>query len=100
MYRVSTDIVNLNIPYRKIVNMKSEEASFTQCRYENCLTKVWNRNGMLVSTKRKRDPSCCHLNTSVVPVWFHDGTTPRLISQWNKAGTIWCHHLSTKLFCY
>ena len=23
-----------------------------------------------------------------------DGTTPGLITQWNKAGTIWCHHLS------
>ena len=29
-------------------------------------------------------------------VGFYDGMTPRLITQWNKAGTIWYHHLSTK----
>ena len=33
-------------------------------------------------------------------VGFHDGTTLRLISQWNKAATIWSHHLLTELFCY
>ena len=31
-----------------------------------------------------------------MPVGFDDGTTLRLITKWNKAGTIWCHHLSTK----
>ena len=31
-----------------------------------------------------------------MPVGSDDGMTPRLITQWNKAGTIWCNHLSTK----
>ena len=33
-------------------------------------------------------------------VGFQDSMTSSLISQWKKAETIWCDHLSTKWFCY
>ena len=26
-----------------------------------------------------------------MPIGFHGSTTPRLISQWNKAAALWCH---------
>ena len=50
---------------------------------------VWNKNVTLP-----------FIVWTPMPVGFDDVTTLRLISKWNKAGTIWFHYLSTRLFCH
>ena len=35
---------------------------FTRCQHENGLKTVSNENGILVGTKRKRNPSCRRVN--------------------------------------
>ena len=57
----------------------------------------WKRNACRYGTNTEPFLSSCE---HPMPVRFHDSITLRLISQWNKPVTMWCHHLSTKLFCY
>ena len=65
-----------------------------RCRHENCLKTVWNENGMYIGYETKTEPFLSSYEHPM-PVGFDDGATSRLISQWNRAGTMWCHHLST-----
>ena len=53
----------------------------------------WKRNASQYETKAEPFLSSCG---HPLPAGFDDGTTPRLITQWNKARTIWYHHLLTK----
>ena len=68
---------------------------FTRCQHENRLKTSfkWKRNAYLHETKTEPFLSPCQ---HPMPVGFHDSATSRLITQRNKAGTIWCYQLSTK----